>query len=102
MAIASVYGDLLRVPAVRRQTLTSVVAQVTQTIAVGIALVVHGATGSLAAGGVAAAAFALGVCVARPVQGRALDRRGVRPVLVGCALVHAAALCALALAASGR
>ena len=63
MAIASVYGDLLRVPAVRRQTLSSVVAQVTQTVAVGIALVVHGATGSLAAGGVAAAAFALGVCV---------------------------------------
>jgi hypothetical protein len=101
MAIASVYGNLLRVPAFRRQTLTSVVAQVTQTIAVGIALVVHGATGSLAAGGVGAAAFALGVCVARPVQGRALDRRGVRPVLVTCALVHAAALCALALAASG-
>lgn len=101
MAIASVYGDLLRVPVVRRQTLSSVVAQVTQTVAVGIALVVHGATGSLAAGGVAAAAFALGVCVARPVQGRALDRRGVRPVLVGCALGHAAALCALAVAAPG-
>jgi predicted MFS family arabinose efflux permease len=101
MAIASVYGNLLRVPGIRRQTVTGVVAQVTQTVAVGIALVVHGATGSLAAGGVAAAAFALGVCVARPVQGRALDRRGVRPVLVACALVHAAALCALAVAAFG-
>ena len=89
--------DLLRRPVAARLGVAGLVAQLTQGAAgLGIILVVQHATGSLARAGVASAAFAAGAAVARPVQGRLVDRRGPRLVLLVSGLLHAAALAALA------
>jgi predicted MFS family arabinose efflux permease len=84
------------VPAVRRQALAGLLAQMSQGGAdVGIVLVVRNATGSLVWAGVAAAGFAVGAGVARPIQGRFMDRRGPVGVLVASGVIHAAALVVL-------
>jgi MFS family permease len=49
-------------------------------------------TGSFAAGGFVAGLSALAVCVASPVLGRLVDRRGQVPVLVGTAALSATGL----------
>jgi hypothetical protein len=65
------------------QAVLGFVAQVTQSVvSIGTVLVVAGATGSLARAGVAAAFFSVGAGMARPVQGRLIDRRGPRSSLL--------------------
>jgi predicted MFS family arabinose efflux permease len=79
------------------QAVLGFVAQITQQVtSIGMVLVVAGATGSLARAGLAAAFYSIGAGMARPVQGRLIDRRGPRAVLVVTGCLHAAALACLA------
>lgn len=64
-------------------------------------LVAREATGSIAAAGFTAGAMSLGAAVTRPLQGRVMDRNGVRPVLLGLLAAHVVAVAALVLAAGG-
>ncbi|MER6006686.1 MFS transporter [Nonomuraea angiospora] len=97
------HRTLLGLPGVPAQAVLGFLAQLTQQVApIGTVLVVQGASGSLTLAGVTAAAFAMGVGMGRPVQGRLMDRRGSRPVLAVTALVHVAALVALVAAAGDR
>ncbi|GAA0821677.1 MFS transporter [Streptosporangium amethystogenes subsp. fukuiense] len=58
----------------------------------GSLLLVSGATGSLALGGVTASAFAAGQAAGGPLVGRTADRYGHRPAGLAAALLHTAAL----------
>jgi MFS family permease len=58
-------------------------------------------TGSYAAGGLAAGVYALALGVTAPMLGRVIDRRGQTAVLLGGAIVQAAALVAFALLPDG-
>jgi predicted MFS family arabinose efflux permease len=74
-----------------QQGAAGLVAQLTQAAAgLGIILVVREAGGSLTLAGGAAGAFLIATGVARPVQGRLIDRHGPPPVLVPCAAIHIA------------
>ncbi|KAB8162833.1 MFS transporter [Streptomyces sp. 3MP-14] len=85
------YLDVLRVPRLRLPLLATVLGAFPLGI-LGLGLLLHAreVTGSLTAGGLAAAAFGLGNAVGLDVQGRLIDRLGQPPVLVvaglGCAL----------------
>ncbi|MBB5775220.1 MFS transporter [Nonomuraea jabiensis] len=97
------HRSLLGLPGVPAQAVLGFLAQLTQQVApIGTVLVVQGASGSLTLAGVTAAAFAMGAGMGRPVQGRLMDRRGSRPVLLVTALVHVSALVALVAAAGDR
>ncbi|MEU6780207.1 MFS transporter [Nonomuraea angiospora] len=97
------HRTLLGLPGMPAQAVLGFLAQLTQQVVpIGTVLVVQGASGSLTLAGVTAAAFAIGVGMGRPVQGRLMDRRGSRPVLAVTALVHVAALVALVVAAGDR
>lgn len=92
---------LLRLPGLPAQALFGFLAQLTQQVApVGMVLVVQQATGSLALAGLSAAAFSIGVGLARPVQGRLIDSRGPRGVLAATAVVHVGALLGLVFCAA--
>ena len=69
----------------------------------GIAMLVHAEhlTGSYAAAGIVAGAYAVAIGVGGPLLGRLVDRRGQAPVLVASAAAAAAALAALALVPAG-
>jgi MFS family permease len=60
-----------------------------------ILLLVQGTSGSFASGGAAAGCFVAGLACAAPALGRLVDRRGPRAVLLACALLFPASLCAL-------
>lgn len=93
---------LLRLPGIAPQAAFGFLSQLTQQVApVGMVLVVQQATGSLVLAGLSAAACSLGTGLARPVQGRVMDSRGPRGVLVATAIVHVGALVGLLLAAEG-
>ncbi|NRQ36477.1 MFS transporter [Nonomuraea sp. NN258] len=95
------YRGLFRLPGVTAQAVLGFLAQLTQQVApVGAVLVVQSETGSLVLAGLVAAAFSVGAGLARPVQGRLMDRRGPRPVLVATAFGHVAALVGLVLCAT--
>lgn len=86
-------------PGIRRQALSGLFAQVTQgAAAVGIVLVVRRHTGSLALAGAVVGALAIAAGIARPPQGRVIDRRGAAGVMAICGLVHPAALIAIVVA----
>jgi predicted MFS family arabinose efflux permease len=94
------YRMLLRLRPVRRQALSGLLAQVTQGASgVGIILVVKQHTGSLVLAGGVVGALSIAAAVARPVQGRWIDRRGAAGVIAGTGLAHAAALAAIVLLA---
>jgi predicted MFS family arabinose efflux permease len=83
------------------QAALGLVAQLTQQVApVGMVLVVHAATGSLGLAGLVVAGFSVGTGVARPIQGRLIDGRGPRPVLIASGCLHVTALLALVLCAA--
>lgn len=86
--------------AIRWQALAGLLAQVSQGAAgAGIILVIREHRGSLALAGVVVAALWISAGVARPIQGRLIDRRGPAGVLAGCGLVHGAALAAIVIVA---
>jgi MFS family permease len=90
---SSAYRELFRQPALGWQALTGLLAQITQGAwGVGIILVVRGEGRSLALAGSIVGALAIVAGVARPIQGRIIDRRGPGPLLAVCGVVHSAAL----------
>jgi MFS family permease len=94
------YRRLLRLPAVRWQALSGLLAQVTQGASgIGIILVVRQHTGSLALAGGVVGALSVAAGVARPIQGRLIDPRGAAGVIAGTGLGHATALAGIVLLA---
>jgi predicted MFS family arabinose efflux permease len=90
---SSPYRVLLRPPAVRWQALTGLLAQTTQGAgAIGIILVIRGQHGSLALAGAVVGAVSIAGGVARPAQGRFIDRRGPRGLMAATGVVHPAAV----------
>ncbi|MFC5993238.1 MFS transporter [Pseudonocardia hispaniensis] len=67
---------------------------------VALLLLVQQATGSFGVAGAAVAAFAVGTALGAPLLGRAADRVGPRPVLLGAVLAHAAGLAGVLTAAA--
>ncbi len=65
------------------------------TTGLALLLVVRASTGSYAAAGAVAAAYAVSFAAFAPVRARRADRSGPRPVLLVCGLAHPAALLAL-------
>lgn len=75
-------------------------AQLTQgVIGLALLLVGHETHLGVTAGALAVSAFAIGMALGRPLQGRALDRFPAAPVLIGCALGHGVGYVAVAVAA---
>jgi MFS family permease len=95
-------ASLLRVPGFTRLFLASMAGRLPAS-ALGLVLILHvrGLTGSFAAGGAVAGAYALANGVTGPLLGRLVDRRGQGAVLVPAALVSSAAIVALALLPHG-
>jgi MFS family permease len=90
--------DVLRTPGVLSLFVASCVARLPMG-AIGLLLVLHtqALTGSYAAGGLAAGAYALALGLSNPALGRVADRRGQTLVLRAGAPVAAAAIVAVAL-----
>lgn len=87
------YRELFRSRTVRGQAITGLLSQVTQGAAgIGIILVVRAHTGSLALAGIVVGALAVAGAVARPIQGRLIDRRDPRLLMMACGFAHPAAL----------
>lgn len=77
------YAELLRYPGVGRLTIPMFVGRLTAGMAaLSILLLVEAGTGSVAAGGLATASYAVGLASLAPVGGRLIDRLGRRPILV--------------------
>jgi MFS family permease len=90
---SSTYRVVLRTPAVRNEAIAGLLAQVTQGAAgVGLILVVRGHTGSLALAGAVVGALAIAAGIARPLQGRLIDRRGTTALMSVCGVVHPASI----------
>jgi MFS family permease len=71
-------------------------------MAVAIVLFTEEWTGSLAAAGIAAGAYGLAGALCTPVQARAVDRYGRRPVLLSLVTMEAAAIVALVIAGTAH
>ncbi len=94
------YRVLLRHPLVRWQAASGLLAQVTQGASgVGIILVVRQHTGSVALAGGVVGALLIAAGLARPLQGRLIDRRGAAGVVAATGVGHGAALTAIVLLA---
>jgi hypothetical protein len=91
------FGSVLRVPGVARPFAASLLGRLPMG-AVGLVLILRTRelTGSYAVGGLAAGVFALFNGLSAPVLGRLIDARGQTGILLGGALVNAAALGAFA------
>jgi MFS family permease len=113
---ATGYRELIAFPKVRWQAVTGLAAQVIQGAAsAGVILVVREHGYSLALGGGVAAAFWISGGIARPLQGRIIDRRGSATLtavsgivncaafagVVGLAAAHAPGVVLVALGAAG-
>ena len=87
------YRRLLLLPQVRQLLVSSVVGRIPvglTTLALVLFLQSH--LGSLTDAGIAGACYVLGLAVATPLIGRAVDRCGPRPVLIACITLYPAAL----------
>ena len=94
---ALTYAGLLARPGARRAFGAAAVARLSFGMAgLSLLLLIHQATGSFAAAGVAGGAFSAGTLTA-PVKARLIDRRGQRVVLPLLGLGAAAAMLAMAL-----
>jgi MFS family permease len=90
---ATGYRELIRIPAVRWQAFTGLTAQVIQGAAsAGVILVARQHGYSLVLGGAVAAGFWIAGGIARPLQGRVIDRRGSATLTAACGIVNGAAL----------
>lgn len=94
--------DVLRAPGARSLFAASCVARLPMG-ALGLLLVLHthALTGSYAAGGLAAGAYALAIGLSNPLLARVVDRRGQALVLRAGAPVAAAAIVVVALLPAG-
>jgi MFS family permease len=91
--LSSPTRNVLLRPGAVLQAGAGLVAQLTQGAStIGIVLVIHQHTGSVALAGAVAGALAIAAGVARPVQGRLMDLRGAAGVMIVCGLLHPAAL----------
>ncbi len=90
------YRTLFRLPAVRWQAASGLLAQVIQgTASVGIILVMREYGASLSLAGAVLAALWIASAVARPIQGRLIDRHGPAELILICAVVNGASLVAI-------
>ena len=90
------FGRVLRVPHVRWLFATALLARLPYGIlGLAILLFVHDETGSFASAGAVAAAFSIAAGVTLPILGRLIDVVGQTSVLVGTAVLQAAAGTAL-------
>ncbi len=90
------YRPLLAEPGFRNQALAGFIAQLSQGGAVlALILLIQQARGSLGLAGAAAAGYVVGAAIARPIQGRLIDTRGPRTVLVAIAVGQTISLLAL-------
>jgi MFS family permease len=90
------YARILRTRHVRPLMLAALIARLPIGMdSLAIVLFLRERSGSYAAAGLVAAAFALGAGAGSPLSGRLIDRFGQRTVLVPEALIHAAGLGAL-------
>ncbi len=100
---SSPYRVLLRSRAVRWQALSGLLAQTTQGAgAIGIILVIRGHHGSLALAGAVVGAVSIAGGLARPAQGRFIDRRGPRGLMAATGIVHPAAMAAIVALSDAR
>jgi MFS family permease len=100
---ASPYRVLLRSPAVRWQALSGLLAQTTQGAGgIGIILVLRGHDRSLALAGAVVGVMSVAAGLARPVQGRLIDRRGARGLMAASGILHPAAVAAIVALADGH
>lgn len=100
---ANPYRVLLHSPAVRWQALTGLLAQTTQGAGgIGIILVIREHHGSLALAGAVVGALSVAAGVARPVQGRLIDRRGARGLMLVCGIAHPAAVAGIVVLADSH
>lgn len=92
----ALYRPLLSNGRFRAQALTGFLAQISQGgAALALILLIQQQRGSLGLAGVATAGFAIGAAISRPIQGRLIDNRGPRDVLLAIAVFHTLALLAL-------
>lgn len=90
------YRPLLSHRRFRVQALAGFLAQLSQGgAALALILLIQQTRGSLGLAGAATAGFLTGLAIARPIQGRLIDTRGPRYVLLAVAIAHTAALVAL-------
>jgi MFS family permease len=88
----SVYARILRTPGVALIVFATLIGRMPIGISgLAILLFVRDVTGSFASAGLCAGALALGSAIGAPLQGRLIDRRGVR-MLLPLAALHAAGL----------
>ena len=88
----SVYARILRTPGVAVIVFATLIGRMPIGISgLAILLFVRDVTGSFASAGLCAGALALGSAVGAPLQGRVIDRRGVR-MLLPLGAMHAAGL----------
>jgi MFS family permease len=88
----SVYARILRTPGVAVIVFATLIGRMPIGISgLAILLFVRDVTGSFASAGLCAGALALGSAIGAPLQGRLIDRRGVR-MLLPLAALHAAGL----------
>jgi len=97
------YGQLLGKPHVAAMTAAALLARVPLGI-IGLAIVLflREETGSYAAAGAVAAAFAVGTGAAAPYAGRLVDRLGSARVLLPMSVVHATAIALLVALGYGK
>jgi predicted MFS family arabinose efflux permease len=94
--LATTTRSVLREPGAAFQAVSGLIGQFSQgAAAIGIVLVVHEHTGSIALGGAVAGVLAVAAGVARPIQGRLMDRHGLATLNAACGVLHPAALIAI-------
>jgi predicted MFS family arabinose efflux permease len=93
---------VFRIPGIKPLYLASILARL-PVGALGLVLLLRTRemTGSYGAGGLVAAGYGFALGVGSPLQGRLIDRRGQRDVLIVSSLVSAAALAAFAALSDG-
>jgi MFS family permease len=97
------YRELFRVSSVRWEAGAGLLAQITQGSAgIGLILVIRGHSGSLALAGSVVGAVSIAAGLARPLQGRLIDRRGTSALMAACGVVHPAALIGIVALAGSR
>ncbi|MGZ4194898.1 MAG: MFS transporter [Solirubrobacteraceae bacterium] len=94
--MATTTRSVIRRPGAALQAVSGLVAQLSQgAFAIGIVLVVREHTGSAALAGAVAGAVSIAAGLARPLQGRLMDRRGLVRLNAFCGIAHPAALIAI-------